>query len=295
MHLSRISIQGVLAKPRACHQYSNSAYNNFLVCGALYTDILRKSSKRSKNLIISLALLELSQSISPKIVPWGGGQAMGANHGGCLHQTWLKRGKTFKTTLKYRNSWSVSKPCIYQGLWSRECRAEGWTQGVSPNLDLSPLQVGDLESTVNCIQHENILILNDMAKQITTLQGAFLDLVRECPSKRRGVYTPRGLGKQCQILTSDLQAWVRHPSSEIGWLERGFRWGSDGEVRVRQTEKWGCVCTCMLVDTHMHLARHKFWYIESRYRIFKQGSLVRTVWLVGGRSARWIDGRWLDL
>ena len=69
-----------------------------------------------------------------------------------------------------------------------------WTQGVSSNLDSSPLQVGYLGSTLSCIQHDNMPI-NDMAKQITS--GAFPDLVRGCSSKLGGVYSYIGiLGEQ---------------------------------------------------------------------------------------------------
>ena len=103
--------------------------------------------------------------------------------------------------------------------------------------------LGGLGTTVSCIQHENI----PMTWQSTS--------------------------------TSDLRAWVRHPTSEIGRLERGFRWGSDGEVLVRRRSEGTLVHR---LYTAKQPARLKWGYVESGYRKFQQWSLVRTVsgWLV---------------
>ena len=65
---------------------------------------------------------------------------------------------------------------------------------------------------------------------------------------------------------------------------------SDGEVWVRL---YACI------DTAMQPAIQKWGYVESRYRKFKQWSLVKTVfgWLVGGRSVGRMDrsmvGGWI--
>ena len=110
-------------------------------------DILRKKSKNSKSLIISMALLELSQSISPNCpAEKGSGHGCKSWRGwgeGSCPQTWLKWGKTFKTTLKYSE---IREPGIYPGFWSR---VVCWLNpGVSLNLDPSPSQLFGVGSTV---------------------------------------------------------------------------------------------------------------------------------------------------
>ena len=145
-------------------------------------------------------------------------------------------------------------PKTMHSFWSIGWRAVGRTQGYH-QISIPVYYNRGSESTVSCIQHENILI-NDRTKQITTTVHRRRSQIL---SKRRGVCTPRGLGKQCRKLDQWLTVTCGHesgiPPQKLSDWKVGSDEGqtekcrSDGKVGVR------LYVACMLVDTAMQRAR----------------------------------------
>ena len=103
---------------------------------------------------------------------------------------------------------------------------------------------------MSCIQHENILI-NDMAKQITAPRRRSQIWSGGVSQNKKGYILLGVYVNNAPNLISELWAWVRHPSSEIWWLESGIRWGSNGEIQVRRRSR-GTIVRCLYSSAAGH-------------------------------------------
>ena len=148
-------------------------------------------------------------------------------------------------------------PKTMHSFWSRGWRAVGRTQGYH-QISIPVYYNRGSESTVSCIQHENILI-NDRTKQITTTvhRRRSQILSGDYEEAYRAVYTPRGLGKQCCKLDQWLTVTCGHesgiPPQKLSDWKVGSDEGTDGEVQVRRKSGGTFVC-CLYACRYSYAA-----------------------------------------